>query len=179
MALLQAFRAQVDAHVRFFDHLVELVPARHYIDREEAPANLKYMKKVARAGRPLSLPRMDACPGAPEARPAAAGRARGREGAPARGRQAAQARAAGPRRGAADRAGPAARAGSRGRGARRAQAAAAHRCGAFLAAHFGCLAGAVQSQADWRCAGAPPPVDELRQRLHKRLEVRAPPASPR
>jgi len=61
-----------------------------------------------------------------------------------------------------------------------AAAAACSRCrsSAFLPAHRGCLAGAVQSQADWRCAGAPPPVDELRQRLHKRLEVRAPPAAP-
>lgn len=43
---LGAFRAQVEAHARFFDHLVELVPAKHYVEREEQPANLKYLKKV-------------------------------------------------------------------------------------------------------------------------------------
>ena len=46
MAHLGAFRAQVEAHARFFDHLVELVPAKHYVEREEQPANLKYLKKV-------------------------------------------------------------------------------------------------------------------------------------
>jgi hypothetical protein len=68
MALLEAFRAQVDAHARFFDHLVELVPARHYVDREEAPANLKYMKKVARAGTPAQAAQHGRRPGAAQAR---------------------------------------------------------------------------------------------------------------
>ena len=52
MALLDTFRRQAESHVRFFDHLVELVPAKHYVEREEPPANLKYLKKVWR----LSLP---------------------------------------------------------------------------------------------------------------------------
>ena len=45
---LDAFRRQAESHVRFFDHLVELVPAKHYVEREEPPANLKYLKKVWR-----------------------------------------------------------------------------------------------------------------------------------
>lgn len=51
MAHLGAFRAQVEAHARFFDHLVELVPAKHYVEREEQPANLKYLKKVRQKER--------------------------------------------------------------------------------------------------------------------------------
>ena len=52
MALLDAFRRQAESHVRFFDHLVELVPAKHYVEREEPPANLKYLKKVWRLSPP-------------------------------------------------------------------------------------------------------------------------------
>ncbi|KAK9846378.1 hypothetical protein WJX81_002643 [Elliptochloris bilobata] len=55
MALLDAFRSQVESHARFFDHLVELVPAKHYIEREEPPANLKYLRKDARANEKRRL----------------------------------------------------------------------------------------------------------------------------
>ena len=51
MAMLDAFRKQAESHVRFFDHLVELVPTKHYVEREEPPANLKYLKKVWRSYR--------------------------------------------------------------------------------------------------------------------------------
>lgn len=40
----------MEAHAAFFDHLVELVPAKHYFaDDAEAPVNLKYLKKDAKA----------------------------------------------------------------------------------------------------------------------------------
>ena len=35
-------------HSRFFDRLVELIPARYYHTEEEAPVNLKYLPKAAR-----------------------------------------------------------------------------------------------------------------------------------
>ncbi|GAB4818093.1 hypothetical protein N2152v2_005139 [Parachlorella kessleri] len=38
----------LEAHSRFFDHLVELVPAKYYLAGEQEPLNLKYMKKSAR-----------------------------------------------------------------------------------------------------------------------------------
>ena len=36
------------AHSRFFDHLVDLIPAKFYYTEEEPAPNLKYMKKDAR-----------------------------------------------------------------------------------------------------------------------------------
>ncbi|PRW58169.1 surfeit locus 6-like protein [Chlorella sorokiniana] len=36
------------AHSRFFDHLVDLVPAKYYLDSGEDKVNLKYLKKSAR-----------------------------------------------------------------------------------------------------------------------------------
>lgn len=36
------------SHARFFDHLVELVPAKYYLATDTEQVNLKYMKKSAR-----------------------------------------------------------------------------------------------------------------------------------
>ena len=50
MPLDAAFKQQLRQFSQFFDHLVELVPAKFYIDsgREDA-SNVKYLKKSAKA----------------------------------------------------------------------------------------------------------------------------------
>lgn len=110
MALLDAFRRQAESHVRFFDHLVELVPAKHYIEREEPPANLKYLKKV---WQPLPAGTCWLCSAHSGLLTAVhtPGCASDREAAPAGGWQAAQACEAGPGRSAGHCSGPAAAAG--------------------------------------------------------------------
>ena len=40
------------AHSRFFDHLVDLIPAKFYHTEEEPAPNLKYMKKDVRYRAP-------------------------------------------------------------------------------------------------------------------------------
>lgn len=113
MALLEAFRRQAESHVRFFDHLVELVPAKHYVEREEPPANLKYLKKVWHPSPSSTCWPHPAHSGLTTA-VHAPGRASHREAAPAGGWEAAQAREAGPGRSAGDGPGPAAAAGCAG-----------------------------------------------------------------
>jgi hypothetical protein len=38
----------LSSHARFFDHLVELVPAKYYLAAEQEQVNLKYLKKSTR-----------------------------------------------------------------------------------------------------------------------------------
>jgi len=49
------------AHSRFFDHLVDLIPAKFYHTEEEPPQNLKYMKKDVRCEAYPSLLSLTVC----------------------------------------------------------------------------------------------------------------------